>query len=160
MKDKTNEPIIEEIYAKHVYSESELLEVSAELGRVCKGINTLEDEKSAVSKDFSSRIETQEIKRDGLIENLNNRYVLRKTDCIVVMSPKNRSKDYFRVDTLGLPGEFVERREMSQDDFQLALPATEGGATVTLTVDGKSTRPVSLGTFSKTVEQVRKEGAK
>jgi hypothetical protein len=123
---KTPEPIIENIFAKHIYSESELLEVSADLGRVCKGINTLEGEKSAVSKDFASRIETQEIKRDGLIENLNNRYVMRETDCIVTLDPKNRSKDYHKQNPDGTPGDFVERREMTQADFQLALPETEG----------------------------------
>jgi hypothetical protein len=42
------------------------------------------------------------------------------------MDPKNRAKDYFRRDTDGANGEFVERREMTHADFQLPLPATEG----------------------------------
>ena len=125
---KNTEPIIETIHAKHVFSKEELLDLSRELGRTCSEINSLDANKSAISKDFSARIETQEIKRDGLIDNVTSGYAMRPTDCIVVLDPKNRSKDYFRKDSLGLPGEFVERREMTAADFQLALPATEGGA--------------------------------
>ena len=124
MKDK---PIIETIHARHTFTHDELLELSRELGRTCTEINRLEQEKSAVGKDFGARIETQEIKRDGLIDNVTSGYAMVPTDCIVVLDPKNRSKDYFRRDAGGYPGEFVERREMSQADFQMALPATEGG---------------------------------
>lgn len=127
MKKKT-EPMIETIFAKHIYTEAELLEVSAELGRACKRINTLEDEKSAVSKDFASRIESAEIRRDMLIENLNNRYEMRDTECFVVFDPKNRGKDFFKRNPDGSQGDFVERREMTQSDFQLALPEVEKGA--------------------------------
>jgi hypothetical protein len=127
MKDpKTPEPIIEEIYARHTFTEPELLVLSRDLGRTCSEINQLEQQKSAVGKDFAVRIETQEIKRDALIDNVTSGYAMKLTNCIVVMSPKNRSKDYFRVDPYGLPGEFIERREMTQADFQLALPETEG----------------------------------
>ena len=124
---KDNKPIIETIHAKHVFSQEELLELSRDLGRTCTAINTLESEKSAVTKDFGSRIETNEIKRDSLVDKVTSGYEMRPTDCLVVFDPKNRSKDYFRVDSLGLAGEFVERREMTQADFQLALLNTEGG---------------------------------
>jgi hypothetical protein len=119
-------PITEVIHAKYVFTQEELLELSRELGRTCKGINTLEEEKSAVGKDFSARIETNEIKRDGMIDFLTMGYQMRPTECIVVLDPKNRSKDFFRVDSLGMPSEFVERREMTSADFQLVLPETEG----------------------------------
>ena len=122
---KDTETIIENIFARHIFTEPELLELSRELGRTCNAINKLEAEKSACMKDFGGRIESQEIKRDGLVENVTSGYAMQPTDCIVIMDSKNRSKDYFRVDSLGLPGDFVERREMSQADFQLALPATE-----------------------------------
>ena len=121
----TPKSIVETIHARHVFSQEELLELSRELGRTCTEINKLEQEKSAVGKDFGARIETQEIKRDGLIDNVTSGYAMRPTDCIVVLDPKNRSKDYFRQDAGGFPGEFVERREMTQADFQLALPETE-----------------------------------
>jgi hypothetical protein len=125
---ETPKPIIETIHAKHVFAQEELLELSRELGRTCTAINTLEQEKSAVTKDFASRIGTNEIKRDSLVDKVTSGYEMRPTDCIVVMDPKNRSKDYFRQDHLGLCGEFVERREMTTADFQLALPVPEGGA--------------------------------
>ena len=124
-KSKTPEPIIENIYAKHVFSQDELLELSRELGRTCSQISKLEAEKSAVTKDFGGRIETQEIKRDGLVENVTSGYAMQPTDCIVIMDPKNRSKDYFKLNANNTKGEFVERREMSQADFQLALPAVD-----------------------------------
>ena len=122
---KDTETIIENIFARHIFTEPELLELSRELGRTCNAINKLEAEKSACMKDFGGRIESQEIKRDGLVENVTSGYAMQPTDCIVIMDSKNRSKDYFRVDSLGLPGDFVERREMSQADFQLELPAKE-----------------------------------
>ena len=122
---KQPEPIIENIYAKHVFSQEELLELSRELGRTCTTISKLESEKSAVTKDFASRIETNEIKRDGLVDNVTSGYAMRPTDCIVVMDHKNKSKDYFKVQPDGTQGEFVERREMTQADFQLALPEVE-----------------------------------
>jgi len=122
---KKSKPIIENIYAKHVFTQEELLDISRELGRTCTEINTLEQQKSAVTKDFASRIETQEIKRDGLVDNVTSGYAMKPTDCIVVLDPKNRSKDYFKQDSHGLPGEFVERREMTQADFQLSLPEVE-----------------------------------
>jgi hypothetical protein len=126
MKDtKTPDPIIETIFARHTFSEPELLELSRELGRTCNAINKLEAEKSACTKDFGGRIESQEIKRDGLVENVTSGYAMQPTDCIVTLDPKNRSKDYHRQNPDGSKGEFVERREMSQADFQLALPATE-----------------------------------
>ena len=126
MKDtKKSKPIIENIYAKHVFTQEELLDISRELGRTCTEINTLEQQKSAVTKDFASRIETQEIKRDGLVDNVTSGYMMRPTDCIVVLDPKNRSKDYFRTPDGEIKGEFVERREMTQADFQLALPEVE-----------------------------------
>jgi hypothetical protein len=124
MKEKTK-PIIENIYARHTFTEPELLELSRELGRTCSQISKLEAEKSAVTKDFGGRIETQEIKRDGLVENVTSGYAMQPTDCIVIMDPKNRSKDYFKQNPDGTQGEFVERREMTQADFQLALPAVE-----------------------------------
>ena len=123
MKDQ----IIETIHAKHTFSQEELLDLSRDLGRTCTEINTLEQQKIAVTKDFSSRIETQEIKRDRLVDNVTSGYEMRPTECIVVMDPKNRSKDFFRLMPKGMQGEFVERREMTQADFQLALPAVEGG---------------------------------
>ena len=122
---KTQNPIIENIYAKHVFTQEELLDISRELGRTCTEINTLEQQKSAVTKDFASRIETQEIKRDGLVDNVTSGYAMRPTDCIVVMDPKNRSKDYFKLEANDIIGEFVERREMTQADFQLSLPAVD-----------------------------------
>lgn len=122
---KTPKPIIENIYAKHTFTQDELLELSRELGRTCTAITKLESEKSAVTKDFGGRIETQEIKRDGLVDNVTSGYAMKPTDCIVVMDPKNRSKDYFKQNADGTQGEFVERREMTQADFQLALPETE-----------------------------------
>jgi len=122
---KQPEPIIENIYAKHVFSQEELLELSRELGRTCTTISKLESEKSAVTKDFASRIETNEIKRDGLVDNVTSGYAMRPTDCIVVMDHKNKSKDYFKVQPDGTQGEFVERREMTQADFQLALPEVD-----------------------------------
>ena len=127
MKDTKNKPIIENIYARHNFMEPELLELSRELGRTFNAINKLESEKSAVTKDFASRIETQEIKRDGLVDNVTSGYAMQPTDCIVTLDPKNRSKDYHKLNPDGTPGEFVERREMTQADFQLSLPETEGG---------------------------------
>ena len=157
---KNTEPIIENIFARHIFTEPELLELSRELGRTCNAINKLESEKSAVTKDFASRIETQEIKRDGLVDNVTSGYAMQPTDCIVTLDPKNHSKDYHKQNLDGTKGDFVERREMTQADFQLTIPATEGGATVTLTIDGKSTPPVPLETFKKVVDKVVKEGAK
>ena len=147
MKDKTK-PITEVIHAKHIFAQEELLELSRDLGRTCTAINTLESEKSAVTKDFSSRIETNEIKRDSLVDKVTSGYEIRPTDCIVVLDPKNRSKDYFRVTSMGLPGDFVERREMTTSDFQLVLPETEGDdTTVTLGAGGKTTGPVTMDEF-------------
>lgn len=125
MNPKKNEPVIENIHAKHTFTQEELLELSRELGRTCTEITKLESEKSAVTKDFASRIETKEIHRDGLVDRVTSGYEMRPTDCIVVFDPKNRSKDYFRAGVDGEKGEFVERREMTQADFQLALPETE-----------------------------------
>ena len=122
---KTPGPIVEEIFAKHVFTQEELLDLSRELGGTCTEINTLEQQKSAVTKDFASRIETQEIKRDGLVDNVTSGYAMRITKCIVVLDPKNRSKDYLKQKPDGTTGEFVERREMTQADFQLALPETD-----------------------------------
>jgi hypothetical protein len=129
MKDtKTPEPIIEEIYARHTFTEPELLELSRDLGRTCNAINKLEAEKSACTKDFGGRIETAEIRRDSLIDNVTSGYAMKLTNCIVVFDPKNRSKDFFRQNADGTQGDFVERREMSTADFQLVLPETEEGA--------------------------------
>jgi hypothetical protein len=121
-KDKQ---LIEEIFAKHVFSQVELLELSRELGRTCTQISKLESEKSAVTKDFGGRIESQEIKRDGLVDNVTSGYRMQPTNCIVVFDPKNRSKDYFKQNPDGTKGDFVERREMSQADFQIELSGTE-----------------------------------
>src|ERR1039457_5616734 len=93
MKDKTQKPIIETIHAKHVFSQEELLDLSRNLGRTCSEINQLEQQKSAVGKDFAARIETQEIKRDGLIDNVTSGYAMVPTECVVILDPKNRSKD-------------------------------------------------------------------
>jgi hypothetical protein len=125
---KTPKPIIEQIYAKHTFSEPELLDLSRELGRTCSEINQLEQQKSAVGKDFSARIETQEIKRDGLIDNVTSGYAMKLTNCIVTLDPKNRSKDFHKQNPDGSQGEFVDCREMTNADFQLALPETEVGA--------------------------------
>lgn len=121
-KDKQ---LIEEIFAKHVFSQVELLELSRELGRTCTQISKLESEKSAVTKDFGGRIESQEIKRDGLVDNVTSGYRMQPTNCIVVFDPKNRSKYYFKQNPDGTKGDFVERREMSQADFQIELSGTE-----------------------------------
>lgn len=126
-KSKSNESIIEKIFARHTFTEPELVQLSRELGRTCTAISKLESEKSAVTKDFASRIETQEIKRDGLVDNVTSGYTMVPTDCIVTLDPKNSSKDYHKQNPDGTRGEFVERREMSQADFQLALPETDGG---------------------------------
>ena len=121
---KENAPIIETIHSKHVFSQEELLDLSRDLGRTCTAINTLESEKSAVTKDFASRIETNEIKRDSLVDKVTSGYEMRPTECIVVLDPKNSSKDYFTVNPDGGRRDFVERREMTAADFQLALPYT------------------------------------
>ena len=126
MPKKPNDPIIEEIYARHQFTEPELLELSRELGRTCNAINKLEAEKSACTKDFGGRIETAEIRRDGLVDNVTSGYAMQLTNCIVTLDPKNRSKDYHKQNADGTQGDFVERREMSAADFQLALPETEG----------------------------------
>ena len=123
---KTPKPIIEEIYAKHTFSEPELLDLSRELGRTCSEINQLEQQKSAVGKDFSARIETQEIKRDALIDNVTSGYAMKLTNCIVTLDPRNRLKDYYKQNPDGSQGDFVERRDMMGADFQLVLPETEG----------------------------------
>ncbi len=117
--------IKETIHAKHSFSSEELIELSRSLGRTCSEITTLEAEKSAVTKDFGGRIETKEIQRDLLVDKVTSGYEMRPTECVVVFDPKNRSKDYFRRDGDGEKGEFVERREMTQADFQLALPVED-----------------------------------
>ena len=124
-KQNTDKPIIENIYARHNFTEPELVDLSRELGRTCTAISKLESEKSAVTKDFASRIETQEIKRDVLVDNVTSGYAMIPTDCIVTLDPKNRSKDYHKQNADGTPGDFVERREMTTADFQLVLPNTE-----------------------------------
>jgi hypothetical protein len=85
-KAKTPKPIVENIFAKHVFTQDELLELSRELGRTCTQISKLESEKSAVTKDFAGRIETQEIKRDGLVDNVTSGYAMQPTDCIVILA--------------------------------------------------------------------------
>ena len=127
MKDTKVKTIIEEIYARHTFTEPELLELSRELGRTCNAINKLESEKSACTKDFGGRIETQEIKRDGLVDNVTSGYSMKLTTCIVTLDVKNRSKDFHKQNPDGTPGEFVERRKMTPADFQLVLPETDGG---------------------------------
>lgn len=117
--------IIETIHAKHTFTQEELIEVSRSLGRTCTEIATLESEKSAVTKDFASRIETKEILRDSLVDKVSSGYEFRPTECIVIFDPKNRSKDYIRRNVDGETGEFVERRKMTTSDFQLALPVQE-----------------------------------
>lgn len=121
----TKEPIKEAIHAKHNFSQEELLEISRDLGRTCNEITQLEQEKSAVTKDFASRIETKEIRRDSLVDKVTSGYEMRLTECFVVFDPPNRSKDFFRIDGKGKRGEFVERREMQQSDFQLTIPEPE-----------------------------------
>lgn len=121
---KTASEIIETIHAKHIFTEKELLELSRGLGRTCTEISTLESEKSAVTKDFGSRIETKEIQRDSLVDKVTSGYEMRPTECFVVMDVPNHSKDYLRRNADGTTGEFVERREMTTADFQLALPNT------------------------------------
>jgi hypothetical protein len=118
-------PIIETIHAKHEFTQEELLELSRSLGRTCSEISTLESEKSAVAKDFAFRIETKEITRDSLVGKVTSGYEMRPTECLVVLDPKNRSKDYFRFTPPSLLGELIERREMTAADFQLSLPKTE-----------------------------------
>lgn len=129
MKNKKDKAIIETIHAKYVFSQDELLELSRELGRTCTEINTLEQQKSAVTKDFGGRIETNEIKRDSLVDNVTSGYKMKPTECIVTLDPKNRSKDYHKQNPDGTPGEFVERREMNQSDFQLVLPEPDPEST-------------------------------
>ena len=101
---KSNEPIIENIFARHTFTEPELLELSRELGRTCNAIYKLESEKSACAKDFGGRIETAEIKRDGLVDNVTSGYAMQPTDCIVTLDPKNRSKDYHKQNPDGTAG--------------------------------------------------------
>ena len=55
MKNKSPSVITEEIYAKHTFSQDELLDLSRDLGRTCSEINQLEQQKSAVGKDFAAR---------------------------------------------------------------------------------------------------------
>jgi hypothetical protein len=123
MKQKPDQ-IIETIQARHTFNDTEKIELSLELSRTCSSVNSLEQEKSAITKDYAGRIGTAEIKRDSLVEKIISGYEMRPTDCIVIMDPKNRSKDFFRIHD-GLPGEFVERREMTAADFQLTLPEVE-----------------------------------
>lgn len=117
--------IIETIHAKHTFTQEELIEVSRSLGRTCTEITMLESEKSAVTRDFASRIYTKEIQRDSLVDKVSSGYEFRPTECVVIFDPKNRSKDYLRRNGDGEPGEFIERREMTTADFQLALPVQE-----------------------------------
>jgi hypothetical protein len=125
----------EQIHAKHVFTSEELLDLSRQLGRTCNEVSTLEQEKSAVTKDFGGRILSKEILRDSLVDKVTSGYEMRLTDCVVVMDPPNRSKDYFRVTPEGERGEFAERREMTHADFQLTLiepePATATETTET-----------------------------
>lgn len=125
-KKDAEQEIIETLHAKHTFTDAEINEIARELARTNSEINTLEAEKSAVAKDFAGRIETKEIHRGSLSADINNGYKMKPTECIVVMDPKNRSKDYHRRDADGEKGEFVERREMTQADFQLPLAGTEG----------------------------------
>lgn len=118
MQTPKNEPIKETIHAKHEFTTQERLELSLELGRTCSNHTRLEQEKSAVMKDFNSRIETEEIKRDSLVTKVTSGYEMRPTPCIVILDPKNRSKDYFKMTPDGDAGEFVERREMTEADEQ------------------------------------------
>lgn len=122
MKNQTPEPIKETIHAKHVFTTDERIDLSLELGRTCTEETTLQNEKSAVMKDFNSRIETAAIKRESLVAKVTSGYEMRPTPCIVVMDPKNRSKDYFRITPDETQGEFIERREMTEADFQLHFP--------------------------------------
>lgn len=128
MKAKTPEIIIEVIQARHTFSDTEKIELSLELSRTCSQVNSLEQEKSAITKDYAGRIGTAEIKRDSLVEKIISGYEMKPTDCIVTLDPTNRSKDYHRKNPNNTKGEFVERREMTQADFQLALPNTEDDA--------------------------------
>jgi hypothetical protein len=110
--------ITETIPAKHVFNDTEKLELGQKLAQVNQKIAQTEDEKKRVMSDYKARLDAAQADANLLSANLTNGYDTRPTECSVDFSPDTKTKRYYRVSD----GSFVYETGMTTSDFQMYFP--------------------------------------
>jgi hypothetical protein len=102
-------------------TEEEKRELAEGMAEKQAELESLEDEKKAVAKDYASRIESTqgEIRRKSSIYRQG--WEVRETDCVEIMDYNRAEVRIVRLDT----SEVLNRRKMTQDELTLPLPVED-----------------------------------
>ena len=95
---------------KVLFTETELLEMGAELARVCAAIGELEEQKKASAKEFKDLIDGKVEVREALVKNLRSGAHEIEMECTVVRDYEAGEVIFYHT------GEEVKRRPMTGDE--------------------------------------------
>lgn len=105
-------------YLKYEFSEAELLEIGKQLGRSSQELETLEDNKKAVTSQLKAQIDGKQAEVSGLSNKMNSGCEYRYIDTRIEYNhPSPGIKTTIRNDT----GAIIRTEVMSDDEKQLEL---------------------------------------
>lgn len=121
-KDDATNPNIKErpvkAMLKCVLTEEEKRLLADNLADKQAELENLENEKKAVSKDYSSRIELTQATISTASNTYRQGWEVREVECSEIMDHERGEVRWVRLDTM----EIYKRRKMTQDELQYALP--------------------------------------
>lgn len=115
---------IERVLAKHTFCADELIELGRSAGREQSGIAALEADLSSIKKDYQSKIEGAEVRRDRAFSKQADGFEMREVEAIIIYnSPKNGMKSiHFHRPGAKMPvGELLREEPMSEFDLQMEM---------------------------------------
>lgn len=106
-------------YVKHVFTESERLQMGSDLAASYTRLGAIEEEEQVVKAKFKERKTTIEQSIGSLSRDLGTGWTMNNVECRLEWdSPNHFEVSYIRIDT----GETVKVRAMTSDERQMDLP--------------------------------------
>ncbi len=128
---------MQKVQARWTFPSEERAELGLTAGREHDEIGNLESQLASIKKDYASKIEAAENRRNQAFAKMKDGFEMREIEAIVIFNaPAKGRKSIFRYDSTkkGGKGEFVIEEPMTPGDFQQELfdaekPGTAKGET-------------------------------
>lgn len=117
----------EQKFLKHEFTQEERNEMAKSLARTFGELRGVHSEFDQVKASFKSRIAEKESTIEKLSTDTMNGFDMRNIECVVVLRPKDKKKDFFKADGFNeeAPGKPLLIEDMTLNDFQQELIEAE-----------------------------------
>jgi hypothetical protein len=111
----------ERISVKHVFTQTERIDIGEKWAAGTRDLQNVEDEFASVKADFKSRLERIDLDNGALCRKFSDGFEMREKECIVTFNDPSKGRKTYRLEE---GGEVVREESMSACDYERELPLT------------------------------------